>query len=83
MFLGGSGAAAGIALINSIGNIGGAVGPYAVGQIKQSTGSYAGGLYVVASFLALSAVLTLVISQVAKREAATRHVVSPAVPDSR
>ena len=66
MFLGGSGAAAGIALINSIGNLGGAVGPYAIGAIKKSTGSYDGGLYVVAGFLAFSAALTLVMSRMTR-----------------
>nr|WP_120294830.1 MFS transporter [Paraburkholderia sp. BL23I1N1] len=36
----GSGAAAGIALINSVGNLGGFVGPYAVGWLKQATGGF-------------------------------------------
>ena len=71
MFLGGSGAAAGIALINSIGNLGGAVGPWAIGQIKQTTGSYAGGLYVVAGFLAFSAALTLIMSRMSRPTART------------
>jgi nitrate/nitrite transporter NarK len=48
-FLSGAAAAGGIALINSIGNLAGFFGPYAMGWIKDSTGSYAGGL------LALSA----------------------------
>jgi hypothetical protein len=37
-FLTGSAAAGGIALINSIGNLGGFVGPYAIGWIKDATG---------------------------------------------
>jgi MFS family permease len=37
-FLTGSAAAGAIALINSIGNIGGFVGPYAIGWIKDATG---------------------------------------------
>jgi MFS transporter, ACS family, tartrate transporter len=49
-FLSGAAAAGGIALINSIGNLAGFVGPYAVGRIKDVTGSYTGGL------LSLSAV---------------------------
>ncbi|MDE1181799.1 MFS transporter [Paraburkholderia sp.] len=44
-FLAGPSAAAGIALINSIGNLGGYIGPFAVGAIKQHTGNLADGLY--------------------------------------
>jgi MFS transporter, ACS family, tartrate transporter len=49
-FLSGAAAAGGIALINSIGNLAGFVGPFAMGRIKDVTGSYTGGL------LSLSAV---------------------------
>jgi ACS family tartrate transporter-like MFS transporter len=45
MFLSGAGLAAGIAWINSIGNLGGFFGPSYVGIMKDLTGSYAGGLY--------------------------------------
>ena len=45
MFLTGTGAAAAIAWINSIGNLGGFFGPWYVGVMKDATGSYAGGLY--------------------------------------
>jgi MFS transporter, ACS family, tartrate transporter len=43
-FLTGLAAAAGIALVNSVGNLGSFVGPYAVGLVKQKTGSFSGGL---------------------------------------
>ena len=49
------------------GNLSSVVGPYAIGAIKQSTGSYDGGLYVVAGFLAFSAALTLIMSGISKR----------------
>lgn len=62
-FMSGAGAAAGIAMINSIGNLGGFIGPYTIGWIKGKTGSYTGGLYVVGITLALSAVLTLLLSR--------------------
>jgi MFS transporter, ACS family, tartrate transporter len=62
-FLSGSAAAAGIATINSIGNLGGFVGPSMIGWIKQQTGSFAGGLYFVAGLLVVSAALTLVNSK--------------------
>jgi ACS family tartrate transporter-like MFS transporter len=45
MFLSGAGLAAGIAWINSLGNLGGFFGPWYVGVMKDVTGSYAGGLY--------------------------------------
>jgi ACS family tartrate transporter-like MFS transporter len=63
MFLSGSAAAAGIATINSIGNLGGFVGPAMIGWIKDLTGSFRGGLFFVAALLVLSAVLTLVLAR--------------------
>jgi MFS family permease len=46
MFLSGTAlAGAGFAWINSIGNLGGTVGPYYVGYMKDLTGNFAGGLY--------------------------------------
>jgi MFS transporter, ACS family, tartrate transporter len=67
LFLSGSAAAAGIATINSIGNLGGFVGPAMIGWIKDRTGSFAGGLYFVGGLLVLSAVLTLVLAGAARR----------------
>ena len=49
--LSGAAAAAGIALINSIGNIGGFAGPYLVGLVKDATDSTDGGLIVLAAIL--------------------------------
>ena len=69
MFLSGSAAAAGIATINSIGNLGGFVGPAMIGWIKDKTGSFEGGLYFVAGLLAVSAVLTLALSRSLQRSA--------------
>ena len=45
MFLSGTGLAAGIAWINSLGNLGGFFGPWYVGVMKDLTGSFSGGLY--------------------------------------
>jgi ACS family tartrate transporter-like MFS transporter len=56
-FLTGSAAAGGIALVNSIGNLGGFVGPYAVGWIKDATGNFEAGLYFLAACALASAVL--------------------------
>ncbi len=63
MFLSGSAAAAGIATINSIGNLGGFVGPAMIGWIKDLTGSYQGGLLFVAALLVISAILTLILAR--------------------
>jgi ACS family tartrate transporter-like MFS transporter len=60
-FLTGKAAAAGIALINSIGNLGGFVGPYAMGWIKDSTHSFEAGLYFLAGLTLLAAALTPIV----------------------
>ncbi|MCJ2080955.1 MFS transporter [Methylobacterium sp. J-090] len=67
MFLSGSAAAVGIATINSIGNLGGFVGPWAIGWIKDRTGSFTGGLIFVAALLVLSAIVTLVVARAGRR----------------
>jgi MFS transporter, ACS family, tartrate transporter len=60
MFLTGPAAAAGIAWINSLGNLGGFFGPTIVGWAKQLTGSFAGGLYALALCALVSAVVSLI-----------------------
>jgi MFS transporter, ACS family, tartrate transporter len=69
LFLSGPAAAAGIATINSIGNLGGFVGPAMIGWLKQRTGSFSGGLYFVGGLLVISAVVTLVLAHRAARPA--------------
>jgi ACS family tartrate transporter-like MFS transporter len=59
LFLSGRGAAAGIAIINAVGNLGGFLGPYAVGWAKQTTGDYAGGMLFLSLSLIAAAVLVL------------------------
>jgi len=46
LFLGGSAAAGAFALINSVGNLSGFVGPGVMGWLKQATGDYQTGLWV-------------------------------------
>ena len=60
-FLTGASAAAGIALINSVGNLGGFAGPYAIGAIATRTGSLSGGLIVAGASLFSSAMLVLLL----------------------
>ena len=60
-FLSGAAAAGGIALINSVGNLGGFVAPNVMSQVKAATGSFTGGFLFLAvalifgGFLALAA----------------------------
>ncbi|HEY4647281.1 MAG TPA: MFS transporter [Steroidobacteraceae bacterium] len=58
-FLVGSASAGGIALINTIGSLGGFVGPYGVGLVKNATGDFTGGLLLLAFMLFVSAIATL------------------------
>ena len=55
----GTAAAAGIAWINSIGNLGGFFGPTIVGWVRDWTGSFAGGLYALGAFALMSAFISL------------------------
>ncbi len=58
-FLSGAAAAGGIAIINSIGNLAGFVGPYVMGTIKDSTGSFTIGLLAIAVLVLLSMLIAL------------------------
>lgn len=62
-FLRGAAAAGGIALINSVGNLAGYVGPTVMGFMKQATGVYGGGLLALAAGLLMSAALTMVVTR--------------------
>jgi MFS transporter, ACS family, tartrate transporter len=59
MFLGGTAAAASIALINSIGNLGGAVGPAVMGWLRSGRPDYTAGLLTLSAALVLQAVLIM------------------------
>ncbi|KDR86434.1 membrane protein [Agrobacterium sp. TS43] len=76
LFLSGPAAAAGIATINSIGNLGGFVGPSVIGWVKDQTGGFSGGLYFVAGLLLLSAVLTLILSKTSQKSAEAANAAS-------
>jgi D-galactonate transporter len=55
-FLSGTAAAAGIAVINSVGNLAGFVSPYLIGYLKDATGSTQAGMYVLAGALVVGAI---------------------------
>ncbi len=66
-FLGGTGAAAGIAFINSTGNLGGFAGPYLVGVIKDRTGSNVAALLMLGAALLGMAIFTLSLPKTDRR----------------
>ena len=57
--LSGSSAAAGIAVINSVGNLSGFAGPYAMGWVKDATGSFTGGLLLIAGLAIVAMLIVL------------------------
>ena len=67
MILTGAAAAGGLAFINAFGNVGGAVGPAVVGWLKDATGSYAGGLYGLAAFTGVSALIAALALHIPRR----------------
>ncbi len=58
-FLSGPAAAGGIAIINSIGNLSGFAGPFAMGWIRDQTGSYTGGMLAIAASAVVAMVIVL------------------------
>jgi nitrate/nitrite transporter NarK len=75
--LAGGAAAAGIALVNSIGNTGGFLGPTLVGYVVDATGSYAAALWTLAGFVAASGVLVLALAPRASALVATSETPRP------
>jgi ACS family tartrate transporter-like MFS transporter len=65
-FLTGYSAAAGIALINSVGNLGGFAGPYMIGAIAMRTGNLYAGLAIAGVSLFISATLVLLLPKKAR-----------------
>jgi ACS family tartrate transporter-like MFS transporter len=56
----GVGAAAGIALVNSVGNVGGFVGPYLLGYVRETTRSFAAGLIAIGAVLIAGGALVVI-----------------------
>ena len=70
-FLTGAAAAGATALINSIANLGGYVGPYMLGVIKQNTGSTDGGYFALGAMLIISGLVMLTLPKKTAIEEAT------------
>jgi ACS family tartrate transporter-like MFS transporter len=71
-FLRGDGAAAGIGLINSVGNLGGFVGPYLMGWLQGVSGDFRIGLRVLAASAICSGLLVLTLRDRRERTQRTR-----------
>ncbi|MBY5637264.1 MFS transporter [Rhizobium leguminosarum] len=59
--LAGTGAAAGIAWINSVGNLAGFLGPFLVGYLKDFTGTNSAGMYLLAAALIIGSLAVLTV----------------------
>ncbi|WP_413602303.1 MFS transporter [Curtobacterium sp. Curtsp57] len=62
-FLSGAAAAAGVALINTVGNLGGFAAPYITGAVSEWTGGYQIPMFIVGFFMILSSVLMVIVSR--------------------
>ncbi|PMS36784.1 sugar phosphate permease [Trinickia symbiotica] len=67
-FLTGVAAAGGLAFINSLGTLGGFAGPYLVGFLKQTTGTFSAGIWAMAAILGVSAALAATLPVLARQE---------------
>jgi D-galactonate transporter len=65
--LSGTAAAVGIALINSVGNLGGFAGPWVIGVIRKATGTFRGGLLSIAFALAFSGLVVFLMKDSSDR----------------
>jgi ACS family tartrate transporter-like MFS transporter len=70
-FLTGASAAAGIAAINSLGNLSGFAGPYAMGYLKDMTGTFTTGLLLLAGCAVFGAAVVVSLRIDVRREQST------------
>jgi MFS transporter, ACS family, tartrate transporter len=57
--IGGAAAAGGVAIITMVGALGGFLGPYVMGRLRDATHSFAGGLYLIGGLALVAAMLSL------------------------
>ncbi|MCQ9385036.1 MFS transporter [Brevibacterium moorei] len=67
-FLSGAGAAAGVALVNSIGNTAGFFAPYITGFVKTTTGSSNGGMWVIGAAMLMAAIIVIALGALPKKK---------------
>ena len=81
MFLSGTAAAGGIALVNTFGTgLGGFLGPTVVGLLRQSTGGYGAGMQALAVGLAMAAGILLFLGQAGRRAARASAIIPESSP---
>jgi nitrate/nitrite transporter NarK len=71
--LSGTAAAGGIALINAVGNLGGFLGPYLMGVVKDSTGSFSLGLLTIATGTLVGGLVLLALGHDRRLETTVPH----------
>jgi nitrate/nitrite transporter NarK len=79
--LSGTAAAGGIALINAVGNLGGFLGPFMMGSIKEATGSFTIGLLAIATGALVGAVVLVFLGHDRRLEASGRSDLPPAIAE--
>lgn len=67
-YLVGVAAAGGLALINSIGTLGGFLGPWIMGWLKEETGNFTAGLAVMAGCLFIAGLLAIILQKIANED---------------
>lgn len=77
-FMSGAAAAAGIAIINAIGNLAGFLGPFAMGWMRDLTGSFNNGLIAIAGCAAIAMVIVLLLQHDKSLERAPGYSEQPA-----
>lgn len=82
LFLSHAAAAASIGMINSVGNLGGQLGPTVIGRVEKATGSFVGGLYFLAGSMVVAATIVFFLG-LGRKEGApvgTTPPIEPAAP---
>ncbi|WP_454817210.1 MFS transporter [Labrys neptuniae] len=79
-FLSGAAAAAGIALINTIGNVAGFAAPYFTGAVKDYTGLYQAPMIIVGAFMLVSAILAFLVGQEIRKGGEVSQAYAPLKP---
>lgn len=81
-FLSGAAAAAGVALINSVGNASGFFAPYITGFLADATGSQTAGMWVISAAMIMAVIITVSLGALPKesRGAGTTRGADPVLP---
>jgi ACS family tartrate transporter-like MFS transporter len=79
LFLTQSAAAGSIGFINSVGNLGGQMGPYVLGKVETITGSFVGGIYYLAISMTVSAVVVFFLGLGRRDKGLTANAAEPVV----